>query len=171
MFDLSKIFDLSKKFDLIWKLINIAVRKPQVFALRCTSWSQSRLKTHIELWGAVIEVCTSLHNLHIMTLGKAWKPTYDKTHIMIYFQAFKMTAILTHRSIKSVRAVIKEKIQTKTVIGGPYMKIRRNHWDRLSVELKDAMRLKVILHWYWKFRFSERATKIWPNCLQGFDVN
>ena len=57
-----------------------------------------------------------------------------------------MTAILTHRRIKSVRAVIKERLQTGKVMGGPYFKIRRNHWERLSVELKDAMRLKVILH-------------------------
>ena len=57
-----------------------------------------------------------------------------------------MTAILIHRSIKSVRAVIKERIQNGVVIGGPYFRIRKNHWDTLSVELKDAMRLKVILH-------------------------
>ena len=57
-----------------------------------------------------------------------------------------MTATLVHRTLKSVRSVIKERIKTGKVIGGPYLRIRRNHWDRLSTELKGAMRMKVILH-------------------------
>ena len=63
----------------------------------------------------------------------------------IFFKVIKATARWSGSSQKTVRNVIKEWKLFKGFIPGPFLRIRKTMFEKLTTEQKDAIRRAVII--------------------------
>ena len=66
-------------------------------------------------------------------------------NISFFSQAAKVTSWQTKRNVDTIKKVVKEKIRLGNVVGGPYSRVKKAHFDKLSLSQKDEIRKVVII--------------------------
>ena len=81
-------------------------------------------------------------------------------NISFFSQAAKVTSWQTKRNVDTIKKVVKEKIRLGNVVGGPYSRVKKAHFDKLSLSQKDEIRKVVIIqrfHNCLRNKYSEKV--------------
>ena len=70
--------------------------------------------------------------------------------------------------------MVKEKIRLGKVVGGPYTRVKKTHFDNLSLSQKDEIRKVVIIQSFYKYSEESSIVSVHSfcyaiSCLQAHD--